>query len=87
MLDLSELLVGERFFVGKHSRLYRGVYKGAADVAVKIIHPPDGGDGDGPIAARLRHGFAQEVAALSCLSHPRIVKVMERNESLRSGVF
>ena len=72
MLDLSQLLLGERFACGNHSRLYRGVYKDTS-VAVKVIRQPDD---DGITADRLQQIFTQEVTMLSCLQHQRVVKVL-----------
>ncbi|MCO5582302.1 hypothetical protein L7F22_036194 [Adiantum nelumboides] len=70
MIDLSQLLLSERFASGAYSRLYRGIYQDT-DVAVKIIRQPDE---DEALADRLERVFMQEVNTLSCLQHQNIVK-------------
>lgn len=70
MVDLSQLLLGERFACGNHSRLYHGIYSNSA-VAVKVIRQPDE---NGPLADRLEQIFTQEVTILSCLHHRNVIK-------------
>ncbi|GMI94540.1 hypothetical protein HRI_003123300 [Hibiscus trionum] len=38
--DMSQLLIGNKFASGRHSRIYRGIYK-QMDVAIKIISQPE----------------------------------------------
>ncbi|KAI5054730.1 hypothetical protein GOP47_0029875 [Adiantum capillus-veneris] len=70
MIDLSQLLLSERFASGAYSRLYRGIYQDTP-VAVKIIRQPDE---DEFLADRLEKVFMQEVNTLSCLQHQNVVK-------------
>ncbi|KAH7424569.1 hypothetical protein KP509_11G013700 [Ceratopteris richardii] len=70
MIDLSQLLLGERFATGMHSRIYHGMYQNMS-IAVKIIHQPDENQS---LAGRLEKAFMQEVNTLSSLQHPNIVK-------------
>lgn len=70
MIDLSQLLLGERFASGANSRIYHGIYQDTP-VAVKIIRQPDD---DEPLADRLEKVFMQEVNTLSCLQHQSVVK-------------
>ena len=69
--DMSELYIGNKFASGKHSRIYRGVYK-QKDVAIKIISQPEE---DGDLAALLEKQFTSEVALLLRLKHPNIITV------------
>lgn len=71
-VDLSQLFLGLRFAHGAHSRLYHGIYKDEP-VAVKIIRIPDD-DENGTLAARLEKQFNREVALLSRLHHPNVIK-------------
>ncbi|XP_071902200.1 serine/threonine/tyrosine-protein kinase HT1-like isoform X2 [Coffea arabica] len=67
--DMSELYIGNKFASGKHSRIYRGVYK-QKDVAIKLISQPEE---DGDLAALLEKQFTSEVALLLRLKHPNII--------------
>ncbi|XP_027121659.1 serine/threonine/tyrosine-protein kinase HT1-like isoform X3 [Coffea arabica] len=69
--DMSELYIGNKFASGKHSRIYRGVYK-QKDVAIKLISQPEE---DGDLAALLEKQFTSEVALLLRLKHPNIITV------------
>ncbi|KAH7446743.1 hypothetical protein KP509_01G071900 [Ceratopteris richardii] len=70
MIDLSQLLLGDRFATGKHSRVYHGMYK-ESPVAVKIIRQPDD---NSVISDRLEQIFSNEVTTLSILNHHNIIK-------------
>ncbi|GAB4826963.1 hypothetical protein Ancab_033844 [Ancistrocladus abbreviatus] len=72
MVDLSQLLLGQRFAHGAHSRLYHGIYKDEP-VAVKIITVPED-DEDGCLAALLEKQYNREVTFLSRLYHLNIIK-------------
>lgn len=67
--DMSELYIGNKFASGRHSRIYKGVYKDQ-DVAIKIISQPEE---DGDLAALLEKEFTSEVALLLRLKHPNII--------------
>ncbi|KAK4744343.1 hypothetical protein SAY87_010655 [Trapa incisa] len=67
--DMSELLIGNKFASGRHSRIYRGVYK-QRDVAIKIASQPEE---DEDLAAVLEKQFTSEVALLFGLDHPNII--------------
>ncbi|XP_057988493.1 serine/threonine/tyrosine-protein kinase HT1-like isoform X2 [Hevea brasiliensis] len=67
--DMSQLFIGNKFASGRHSRIYRGIYK-QRDVAIKIISQPEE---DEDLAATLERQFSSEVALLFRLSHPNIV--------------
>ncbi|GAB2251634.1 hypothetical protein Droror1_Dr00004481 [Drosera rotundifolia] len=67
--DMSELFIGNKFASGKHSRIYRGVYKGL-DVAIKLMSQPQE---DADLAAVLEGQFTSEVALLFRLKHPNII--------------
>lgn len=69
--DMSELLIGNKFASGRHSRIYRGLYK-QRDVAIKLASQPEE---DGDLAALLEKQFTSEVALLFRLRHPNIVTV------------
>ncbi|XP_065876047.1 serine/threonine/tyrosine-protein kinase HT1-like [Euphorbia lathyris] len=67
--DMSQLFIGNKFASGRHSRIYRGVYK-HRDVAIKIISQPEE---DEDLASFLENQFTSEVALLFRLSHPNII--------------
>ncbi|KAL3628810.1 Serine/threonine-protein kinase ht1 [Castilleja foliolosa] len=67
--DMSQLYIGNKFASGRHSRIYRGVYK-QGDVAIKLISQPEE---DGELAAFLEKQFTSEVALLFRLRHPNII--------------
>ncbi|KAG8652547.1 serine/threonine/tyrosine-protein kinase HT1 [Manihot esculenta] len=67
--DMSQLFIGNKFASGRHSRIYRGIYK-QRDVAIKIISQPEE---DEELASTLEKQFTSEVALLFRLSHPNIV--------------
>ncbi|XP_077253672.1 serine/threonine/tyrosine-protein kinase HT1-like [Tasmannia lanceolata] len=67
--DMSQLFFGRKFAVGRHSRIYRGIYK-QRDVAIKLISQPEE---DAGLAVSLESQFASEVALLFHLCHPNIV--------------
>lgn len=69
--DMSQLFIGNKFASGRHSRIYRGIYK-QRDVAIKIISQPEE---DEELASTLEKQFTSEVALLFRLSHPNIVTV------------
>uniref|UniRef100_A0A5B7ALE5 non-specific serine/threonine protein kinase n=1 Tax=Davidia involucrata TaxID=16924 RepID=A0A5B7ALE5_DAVIN len=67
--DMSQLFIGNKFASGRHSRIYRGIYK-QRDVAIKLISQPEE---DGDLAAFLEKQFTSEVALLFRLRHPNII--------------
>ncbi|KAL6006968.1 Serine/threonine-protein kinase ht1 [Asimina triloba] len=67
--DMSQLLIGRKFASGRHSRIYRGIYK-QRDVAIKLISQPEE---DSILAAALERQFTSEVALLFRLKHPNIL--------------
>ncbi|XP_028111072.1 serine/threonine/tyrosine-protein kinase HT1-like [Camellia sinensis] len=67
--DMSQLFIGNKFASGRHSRVYRGIYK-QMDVAIKLISLPEE---DGDLAAFLEKQFTSEVALLFHLHHPNII--------------
>ncbi|XP_010251265.1 PREDICTED: serine/threonine-protein kinase HT1-like [Nelumbo nucifera] len=67
--DLSQLFIGIKFATGRHSRIYRGIYK-QMDVAIKLISQPEE---DESLATLLEQQFTSEVALLFRLRHPNIV--------------
>ncbi|KAI5683425.1 hypothetical protein M9H77_04653 [Catharanthus roseus] len=67
--DMSELYIGNKFASGRHSRIYRGIYK-QRDVAIKLISQPEE---DGDLASFLEKQFTSEVALLLRLNHPNII--------------
>lgn len=69
--DMSELFIGNKFASGRHSRIYRGVYK-QRDVAIKIASQPEE---DEDLAVLLEKQFTSEVALLFRLDHPNIITV------------
>lgn len=71
--DMSQLYIGNKFASGRHSRIYRGVYK-QSDVAIKLISQPEE---DGDLAALLEKQFTSEVALLFRLRHPNIISVSQ----------
>ncbi|GAB2289542.1 hypothetical protein Dimus_023851 [Dionaea muscipula] len=70
--DMSELFIGNKFASGKHSRIYKGVYKGF-DVAIKLMSQPEE---DPDLAATLEMQFTSEVALLFRLKHPNIITLV-----------
>lgn len=69
--DMSQLFIGNKFASGRHSRIYRGIYK-QRDVAIKLISQPEE---DPDLASKIEHEFASEVALLFRLTHPNIITV------------
>ncbi|PSR89587.1 Serine/threonine-protein kinase [Actinidia chinensis var. chinensis] len=67
--DMSQLLIGNKFASGRHSRIYRGVYK-QRDVAIKLISQPEE---DRDLANLVEKQFTSEVASLFRLHHPNII--------------
>ncbi|KAL1371622.1 hypothetical protein HN51_001854 [Arachis hypogaea] len=67
--DLSQLFIGSKFASGRHSRIYRGIYK-HIDVAIKLVSQPEE---DEELAAQLENHFTSEVALLFRLHHPNII--------------
>ncbi|OVA09840.1 Protein kinase domain [Macleaya cordata] len=67
--DMSQLLIGNKFASGRHSRIYRGIYK-QTDVAIKLISQPEE---DENLATLLENQFNSEVILLFRLRHPNIV--------------
>lgn len=67
--DMSQLFIGNKFATGKHSRIYRWIYK-HRDVAIKLISQPQE---DGHLAALLEKQFSSEVSLLFRLQHPNII--------------
>ncbi|WOH10540.1 hypothetical protein DCAR_0730009 [Daucus carota subsp. sativus] len=67
--DMSQLFIGNKFALGRHSRIYRGLYK-QRDVAIKLISQPEE---DQDLAAFLEKQFTSEVALLFRLHHPNII--------------
>lgn len=69
--DMSQLFIGSKFASGRHSRIYRGIYK-QIDVAIKLISQPEE---DENLASFLERQFISEVALLFRLHHPNIITV------------
>lgn len=69
--DMSQLFIGCKFASGRHSRIYRGVYK-QRDVAIKMISQPEE---DEDMAALVEKQFTSEVALLFRLRHANIISV------------
>ncbi|KAH7528476.1 hypothetical protein FEM48_Zijuj05G0076300 [Ziziphus jujuba var. spinosa] len=67
--DMSQLFIGFKFASGRHSRIYRGIYK-QRDVAIKLISQPEE---DENLASLLEKQFISEVALLFRLQHPNII--------------
>ncbi|KAH9776131.1 protein kinase domain-containing protein [Citrus sinensis] len=67
--DMSQLFIGCKFASGRHSRIYRGIYK-QRDVAIKLVSQPEE---DESLASMLEKQFTSEVALLFRLSHPNII--------------
>ncbi|XP_074375948.1 serine/threonine/tyrosine-protein kinase HT1-like [Apium graveolens] len=67
--DMSQLFIGSKFASGRHSRIYRGVYKDR-DVAIKLISQPEE---DGELAAVLEKQFNSEVSMMFRLQHPNVI--------------
>ncbi|KAJ8771776.1 hypothetical protein K2173_026953 [Erythroxylum novogranatense] len=67
--DMSQLFIGNKFASGRHSRIYRGIYK-QRDVAIKLMSQPEE---DENLATVLEKHFTSEVALLFRLRHPNII--------------
>ncbi|KAJ3700720.1 hypothetical protein LUZ61_004425 [Rhynchospora tenuis] len=67
--DMSQLLIGNRFASGRHSRIYHGIYK-EREVAIKMISQPEE---DAALATQLEFQFTSEVSLLFRLRHPNII--------------
>ncbi|RZC79717.1 hypothetical protein C5167_042293 [Papaver somniferum] len=67
--DMSQLLIGNKFASGRHSRIYKGIYK-QTEVAIKLISQPEE---DQNLANLLENQFNSEVTLLFRLQHPNIV--------------
>ncbi|XP_057442962.1 serine/threonine/tyrosine-protein kinase HT1-like [Lotus japonicus] len=67
--DMSQLLIGMKFASGRHSRIYKGVYK-ERDVAIKLVSQPEE---DEDLACFLEKQFTSEVSLLLPLRHPNII--------------
>ncbi|KAF7806093.1 Serine/threonine-protein kinase HT1 [Senna tora] len=67
--DMSQLFIGSKFASGRHSRIYRGIYK-QRDVAIKLISQPEEEE---DLAVSLEKQFTSEVALLFRLHHPNII--------------
>ncbi|KAJ4959771.1 hypothetical protein NE237_019681 [Protea cynaroides] len=67
--DLSQLYIGKKFAFGRHSHIYRGIYK-QRTVAIKLISQPEENEG---LAVMLENQFISEVALLLRLRHPNII--------------
>ncbi|CAN4086178.1 unnamed protein product [Withania somnifera] len=67
--DMSQLYIGNKFAAGRHSRIYKGIYK-HREVAIKLISQPEE---DGDLATFLEKQFTSEVALLLRLKHPNII--------------
>ncbi|CAN1154558.1 Serine/threonine/tyrosine-protein kinase HT1 [Linum perenne] len=67
--DMSQLFIGNKFASGRHSRIYRGIYK-QRDVAIKLISQPQE---DEDLASYLEQQFSSEVSFLFRLTHPNII--------------
>lgn len=76
--DMSELYIGNKFASGRHSRIYRGVYK-HRDVAIKLISQPEE---DPELAALLEKQFTTEFSLLFGLNHPNIITVSKSKSFL-----
>ncbi|XP_071731672.1 serine/threonine/tyrosine-protein kinase HT1-like [Rutidosis leptorrhynchoides] len=70
--DMSQLFIGNKFATGRHSRVYRGVYK-QKDVAIKLVSQPEE---DGDLASMLEKQFTSEVELLFRLQHPNIITLI-----------
>ncbi|WOL01222.1 serine/threonine-protein kinase HT1-like [Canna indica] len=70
--DMSQLLIGNKFATGRHSRIYHGRYKGR-EVAIKLMSQPEE---DPNLAAALEKQFTSEVALLFHLRHPNIITLV-----------
>lgn len=69
--DMSQLFIGNKFATGRHSRVYKGVYK-QKDVAIKLVSQPEE---DRELASMLENHFTSEVVLLFRLQHPNIITV------------
>ena len=69
--DMSQLFIGNKFATGRHSRVYRGLYK-QQDVAIKLVSQPEE---DSELASMLEKQFTSEVVLLFRLQHPNIITV------------
>lgn len=73
-VDRKQLLVGQKFAYGAHSRLFHGIYK-EVPVAVKFIRQPDVEE-DAELASQLEKQFNTEVVTLSRLQHRNVIKLV-----------
>ncbi|RAL44792.1 hypothetical protein DM860_003551 [Cuscuta australis] len=73
MVDLSMLFIGLKFASGSHSQLYHGIYKDEP-VALKMMRMPD--EGNYQECNKLVHQYNKEVALLSRLLHPNVIKLV-----------
>ncbi|VAH63433.1 unnamed protein product [Triticum turgidum subsp. durum] len=73
-VDRKQLLIGQKFAYGAHSRLFHGIYK-EVPVAVKFIRQPDV-DEDAELASQLEKQFNTEVVTLSRLQHRNVIKLV-----------
>ncbi|KAL6010976.1 hypothetical protein ACLOJK_001420 [Asimina triloba] len=79
--DMSQLLIGYKFAAGRHSRIYRGVYK-QMDVAIKLMRQPEE---DRKLAALVERQFVSEVSLLLRLHHPNIITFPVRANAANVG--
>ncbi|XP_044485196.1 serine/threonine/tyrosine-protein kinase HT1-like isoform X2 [Mangifera indica] len=63
--DMSQLFIGFKFASGRHSRIYRGIYK-QRDVAIKLVSQPEE---DESLASFLENQFTSEFVA-ACKKPP-----------------
>ncbi|KAJ4973501.1 hypothetical protein NE237_006675 [Protea cynaroides] len=68
-VDLSQLFIGRKFASGRHSRIYRGIYR-QRDVAIKLISHTEE---DEKLAVLLEKQFTSEITLLLRLRHPNII--------------
>uniref|UniRef100_A0A6N2LIQ2 Protein kinase domain-containing protein n=1 Tax=Salix viminalis TaxID=40686 RepID=A0A6N2LIQ2_SALVM len=81
--DMSQLFIGNKFASGRHSRIYRGIYK-QIDVAVKLVSQPEE---DESLAAMLENHFISEVALLFRLSNTNIITSKWLNQTTNLANF
>lgn len=67
--DMSQLFIGNKFATGRHSRIYRGIYK-QREVAIKLVSQPEE---DPDLASKIEREFTSEVALLFRLRHSNII--------------
>ncbi|XP_074308090.1 serine/threonine/tyrosine-protein kinase HT1-like isoform X2 [Silene latifolia] len=71
-IDLTKLRISYKFASGANSRLYRAEYDGEP-AAVKLMCVPNN-DESGLLGSKLEKEFTREVAFLTRLHHPNVVK-------------